>query len=122
MQTEDGRVFTVEVSCSNVTNSEGTIVGRMASFVDITEQKRLDQERDQLIQRLQDALSKIRVLRGLIPICASCKSVRDDKGFWHKVEKYIRDHSDAQLTHGLCPDCVRKLYPELHERGRSAHS
>ncbi len=119
VQTEDGRVFTVEVSCSNVTNSGGTIVGRMASFVDITHHKQLDQEREQLIQRLQDALSKIKVLRGLIPICASCKSIRDDKGFWHKVEEYIRGHSDAQLTHGVCPTCARKLYPELYESGRS---
>jgi len=61
VQTDDGRVFTVEVSCSNVTNSEGTIVGRMASFVDITKHKQLDQEREQLIQRLQDALGKIKV-------------------------------------------------------------
>jgi PAS domain S-box-containing protein len=115
VQTEDGRLFIVEVSCSNVTNSERTIVGKMASFVDITKHKQLDQEREQLIQRLQDALSKIKVLRGLIPICASCKSVRDDKGYWHKVEEYIRDHSDAQLTHGVCPTCAKKLYPELYE-------
>jgi len=115
VQTEDGRVFTVEVACSNVTISEGTIVGRMASFVDITKHKQLDQEREQLIQRLQDALNKIKVLRGLIPICASCKSIRDDKGFWHKVEEYIRDHSDAQLTHGVCPACARKLYPEFYK-------
>jgi len=115
VQTKDGRVFTVEVSCSNVTNSDGTIVGRMASFVDITKHKQLDQEREQLIQRLQDALSKIKVLRGLIPICASCKSIRDDKGYWHKVEEYIRDHSEAQLTHGVCPACARKLYPEFYK-------
>lgn len=115
VQTKDSRVFTVEVSCSNVTNSDGTIVGRMASFVDITKHKQLDQEREQLIQRLQDALSKIKVLRGLIPICASCKSIRDDKGYWHKVEEYIRDHSEAQLTHGVCPACARKLYPEFYK-------
>jgi PAS domain S-box-containing protein len=115
VQTEDGRLFIVEVSCSNVTNSEGTIVGKMASFVDITKHKQLDQEREQLIQRLQDALSKIKVLRGLIPICASCKSIRDDKGYWHKVEEYIRDHSDAQLSHGVCPTCAKKFYPELYE-------
>jgi PAS domain S-box-containing protein len=115
VQTQDGRLFIVEVSCSNVTNSEGTIVGKMASFVDITKHKQLDQEREQLIQRLQDALSKIKVLRGLIPICASCKSIRDDKGYWHKVEEYIRDHSDAQLSHGVCPTCAKKLYPELYE-------
>jgi PAS domain S-box-containing protein len=119
VQTEDGRLFIVEVSCSNVTNSDGTIVGRMASFVDITKHKQLDQEREQLIQRLQDALTKIKVLRGLIPICASCKSIRDDKGYWHKVEEYIRDHSEAQLTHGVCPACARKLYPEFYKADKT---
>ena len=62
------------------------------------------------------ALERIRTLRGLVPICASCKKIRDDKGFWHQVEVYIRDHSDAELSHSLCPDCAKQLYPGYANR------
>lgn len=113
---KDGTTFHVEVSSSNVTNSEGNIVGRMASFVDITERKRTEMERENLVSKLQTALERIRTLRGLVPICASCKKIRDDKGFWHQVEVYIRDHSDAELSHSLCPDCAKQLYPGYANR------
>jgi len=62
--------------------------------------------REKLINELQEALAKIRTLKGLIPICASCKKVRDDKGYWQQVEVYIRDHSEAEFTHGICPGCL----------------
>jgi hypothetical protein len=71
--------------------------------------------REKLINELQDALAKIRTLKGLIPICASCKKVRNDKGFWEQVEVYIKDHSEAEFTHGICPDCFKKLYPKQYE-------
>lgn len=57
-------------------------------------------------------MAQIRVLDGLLPICASCKRIRDDDGSWHQVEVYVRDHSDAEFSHSLCPDCLTKLYPE----------
>ena len=63
-------------------------------------------------RELEDALQKVKVLRGLIPICSSCKKIRDDKGYWSEVEVYIRDHSDLDFSHGLCPDCLKKLYPD----------
>lgn len=62
---------------------------------------------------LKKALEDIRTLRGIIPICANCKQVRDDKGYWNQVEVYIRDHSDAKFSHGICPDCMKKLYPDF---------
>lgn len=62
---------------------------------------------------LEAAFNEIRQLRGIIPICASCKKIRDDAGFWQQVEVYISNHSEARFSHGLCPDCVKKLYPEL---------
>ena len=71
-----------------------------------------ERERDRLIQELQQALANIKVLRGLLPICSHCKKIRDDKGYWKQVEIYIREHSEAEFSHGLCPDCVRILYPE----------
>ncbi len=61
---------------------------------------------------LKKAREEIKSLRGIIPICASCKKIRDDKGYWNQLESYIRKHSDADFTHSLCPDCMRKLYPE----------
>lgn len=62
---------------------------------------------------LQEALDNIKTLRGLIPICASCKKIRDDDGFWQQVEAYISEHSQAQFSHSLCPECAKKLYPEI---------
>ena len=63
--------------------------------------------------RVAEAVARVKVLSGLLPICASCKKVRDDKGYWNQIETYIRDHSDTQFSHSLCPDCVRKLYPNF---------
>jgi PAS domain S-box-containing protein len=80
---------------------------------DITERKRIEEEREHLIKDLQEALADVKTLRGLVPICANCKQIRDDKGFWMQVESYIQKHSQARFSHGICPDCMRKLYPEF---------
>ena len=77
---------------------------------DITKRKRIEGERERLIHELQDALANIKRLRGLLPICASCKKIRDDKGYWNDLEAYILEHSEAEFTHGFCPDCMKKLY------------
>lgn len=91
----------------------------LARFKDMMELRRLNaelqqryKERDKLVQELQAALAKVKTLSGLLPICASCKKIRDDQGYWNQIEVYIRDHSEAEFTHGLCPDCARKHYPE----------
>jgi len=65
---------------------------------------------------LQEALDKVKTLSGLIPICANCKKIRDDDGFWHQLEAYIHEHSDADFTHGICPECARALYPEIFKK------
>ncbi|MBI4776216.1 MAG: hypothetical protein HY788_18895 [Deltaproteobacteria bacterium] len=62
---------------------------------------------------LEKAFAEIKQLRGIIPICSSCKKIRDDEGYWHMVEEYIQNHSDAQFSHGICPECFEKVYPEL---------
>jgi DNA-binding NtrC family response regulator len=69
-------------------------------------------EKERLIAELQDAVAQIKTLSGLLPICANCKNIRNDKGYWERIESYIGKHSDAEFTHGICPDCMRKLYPE----------
>jgi hypothetical protein len=63
---------------------------------------------------LETALAEVKKLSGFLPICASCKKIRDDKGYWSQIEEYIRDRSEAQFSHSICPDCARKLYPELY--------
>jgi hypothetical protein len=68
-----------------------------------------------LIRELQEALSKVKTLSGLLPICASCKKIRDDKGYWNQIETYIGAHSEAEFSHGICPDCLIKLYPGLYK-------
>ncbi len=73
-------------------------------------------ERDKLIVELTDTLKRIKQLRGLIPICSHCKKIRDDKGYWNQLEAYIRDHSEAEFSHGICPECARILYPELYKK------
>lgn len=77
-------------------------------------------EREKLIGSLRQAFEQIKTLKGFIPICASCKNVRDDKGFWHQVESYIRDHSEAEFSHGICPECAMKLYPEFVKKRQQA--
>ena len=88
----------------------------LVSLHDITERKWAEAERERLIVELQDALDKIRTLKGLLPICASCKKIRDDQGYWQEVEVYVSSHTDADFTHGICPDCAEKLYPDFFSR------
>ena len=81
----------------------------------VEREKHILAEREKLIGELQEALAKIKSLRGLIPICASCKKIRDDRGYWTQLEVYIRDHSEAEFSHSICSDCMQKLYPEFLE-------
>jgi PAS domain S-box-containing protein len=80
---------------------------------DISERKKAEEDRERLIAELQEAFSKIKTLSGMFPICAHCKKIRDDRGYWNQIESYIREHSEAEFTHGICPDCLKKLYPEM---------
>lgn len=75
--------------------------------------KKAEEDKTKLIYDLQQTIKEIKTLQGIIPICASCKNIRDDKGFWNRVESYIKKHSDVKFSHGICPDCAKKLYPDL---------
>ena len=79
------------------------------------ERERLLEEREQLIQECQEALVTVKRLSGLLPICASCKRIRNDRGYWQQIEQYLNEHSEATFSHGLCPECARRLYPDLFE-------
>jgi len=73
--------------------------------------KQSELERDRLIAELQDTLAQVKTLSGLLPICAACKKIRDDQGYWQQVEVYIREHSEVSFSHGMCPDCFKEWYP-----------
>ena len=77
--------------------------------------QRAEREREKLIEELQEALASVKTLRGLLPICSSCKKVRDDRGYWNQIESYVHAHSEAAFSHSICPDCEKKLYSELSE-------
>ena len=113
VEKKNGDKFIVEVSASSVTSVSGKMVGRMASFIDITRRKEIEADREKLIKKLQDALDQIKTLKGIIPICASCKKIRDDEGYWNEIESYILKHSEADFSHGICPECAKKLYGNL---------
>jgi PAS domain S-box-containing protein len=79
---------------------------------DITESKVVEEERERMVQKLTEALAKVKTLSGLLPVCAWCKNVRNDEGYWQRIEAYVAEHSDARFTHGMCPDCMAKHFPE----------
>ncbi len=92
---------------------EKRVVRFYAAAQDITDRKQAYEEREVLIGDLQDALTKVKTLSGLLPICSSCKKIRDDEGYWTAVEVYLLERSDAQFSHGLCPHCAHELYPDV---------
>ncbi len=112
LRRKGGDAFTGLVSLSVLKDSKGEINGMIGYTLDITKQKTAEQEREQLILQLQEAIAKIKTLNGLIPICSSCKKIRDDKGYWNILESYIQEHSDAQFSHSMCPECSEELYGE----------
>lgn len=77
---------------------------------------------DQKIEELEDALEQIHTLQGILPICSCCKKIRDDQGYWQQVEVYIRKHSRAQFSHGICPDCMKTYYPDIDPEASGKHT
>jgi PAS domain S-box-containing protein len=108
----DGRRTPVEMTITPLTASGEKLYLTIAR--NISERKQAEEERERLIVDLQEALGKVKILSGLLPICASCKRIRDDAGYWTQVEVYIRDHTDVQFSHGICPECAKKLYPDFY--------
>jgi hypothetical protein len=85
---------------------DNVIEGAVINFVDITETRRTR-------EALQKAFDQIKTLHGIVPICAHCKKIRDDQGYWNQVGVYVRDHTEAKFSHSLCPDCMKKLFPDF---------
>ena len=113
--TAEGKTITLLTSKIPLRSSTGEINGVLGTYIDITERKNIEKEREKLIHDLQNALAEIKTLSGLVPICSYCKKVRDDKGYWNKIESYIHKHSDAEFSHGICPECAEKYLPDFDD-------
>jgi hypothetical protein len=90
----------------------GSIHGVIGMAIDITRRVKAEKDRERLIGELRDALDRVKLLSGLIPICMHCKDVRNDGGYWEQVETYVRAHSAAEFTHAICPDCMKRSLEE----------
>jgi hypothetical protein len=109
----DSRTFWVKDQAEIETAPEDRICISNGCLTLISKEMEIEAERERLVLELQEALSKVKQLSGLLPICASCKKIRDDQGYWNQIEEYIRKHTEVNFSHSLCPLCVEKLYPEL---------
>jgi hypothetical protein len=110
----DGPWHIFEIVAQNLLQNEA-VKGIVINFHDITARRQAEKERETLIVELKDAMSKIKTLSGMLPICSSCKKIRDDKGYWNQIESYIKRHSEAEFSHGICPECAKIFYPEHYK-------
>jgi hypothetical protein len=108
---KNGDIIPVAVTVSPIRNTTGEIIGASSIARDLSRQRQAEAERQLLIQELMAASRQVRTLTGLLPICATCKRVRDDKGYWQQVETYVEKHSEVTFSHSICPDCA-----EAYER------
>lgn len=112
MKRKNGDIFFVEGQSSIVLDAEDIPTRVRTTIRDISQRKLLEEERGKLIQQLQSTLQQVENLEGLLPLCASCKRIRDRHGQWHELETYIESHSEAEFSDGICPDCLKKNYPD----------
>ncbi|MEK6743128.1 MAG: PAS domain S-box protein [Nitrospirota bacterium] len=114
----DGAFLPVSYIAAPIRNG-ATVVAAVIAFQDITMRQMIEEERERLIGELKEALENVKKLEGMLPICSSCKRIRDDKGGWNQLEVYIHEHSNAEFSHGICPDCAVKLYPDYFKKDRA---
>jgi PAS domain S-box-containing protein len=109
--TVTGNILTqMRANFSPAFNSDGEVSGVIGIFEDITDRQLVEKNMQGLIRELQNALAKVKEMGGLLPICASCKRIRDENGVWNAMECYLRDHYNITFSHGMCPECVKKMY------------
>jgi len=116
---KDGEAVDVSLTISPIEDATGKIIGISKIARDISERQRAKEELERLVSDLTDALAQVKALRGLLPICASCKKIRSDENYWDNIETYIEKHTEASFSHGICPACMQKLYgyqPEMEEK------
>jgi hypothetical protein len=108
----DGSRKTILNSALPLRDAAGQITGAIIINQDITDRRRSELEREHLVKKLQAAMAQVHTLSGLLPICATCKKIRDDAGRWRSVEAYVEDRSTVQFSHSICPDCMSRIYPD----------
>lgn len=113
---DNGQPVIVSANIQFFHDNAGNILGIEGVYSDITDRIQAEKEREKLIRELQKALKEVKTLSSLLPICASCKKIRTDEGYWTQIEVYIKDHLDVEFSHGICDDCLKKLYPDLYEK------
>lgn len=113
MLDRQGQAHHILWNCTRLEDSQGQALGLVISGLDISGRIKFAKEREELIESLQDALTHVKTLSGLLPICSHCKKIRDDSGYWRQIEQYVETHSQAEFSHGLCPQCAHQLYPEI---------
>ena len=113
---KDGQEIQVEAQWRLVWGEDGRLLGFQGVTRDITARKRMEVEREGLIQSLTQALADVKQLSGMLPICSSCKKIRDDHGYWSQIETYLSEHTEATFTHGVCPDCAQRFREEIQAR------
>ena len=112
---KDGSHVPVFTTVSPVKDTDGRIIGASSIACDITERKREEVERLELIRELTNALQHVKTLKGLLPICSCCKKIRNDRGYWQSVEIYVQNHSEAEFSHSICPECLAREYSKVVE-------
>ena len=110
---KDGKLIDVSLAISPIRDAHGRLTGASAISRDITDAVAIETERNRLITELQEALAEVKTLRGILPICMHCKKIRDDGGAWTQLELYIREHTHAEFSHGICGACADKMYEEI---------
>jgi PAS domain S-box-containing protein len=116
---KSGKIIPVAVTISPIRDVAGEIIGASSIARDLSRIKQAEYERRSLIQELKASAQQVRVLRGLLPICATCKRVRDDEGYWQQVEAFIARHSEITFTHGVCPDCAKQTEHQFEQGEKS---
>jgi len=112
----DGNEGTILTSKVPLKDNDGKVFGILGICTDITERKKMENDNSALIRDLKVAIAEVKTLHGLLPICSSCKKIRDDDGYWQQIESYISQNSDIKFSHGICQDCSKKLYPDYVDK------
>lgn len=112
-RTKQGADVRTLVSATAILNEDKQFVGSFGMITDISVLKDTEEKLQETIIQLRSAVKQIKTLRGIVPICMHCKNIRDDQGFWKQVEEYVREHTEAEFSHGICPDCLRTVYPDV---------
>lgn len=110
-RTSGGGSIDVEINMVLMRDDSGDVTGSVSSIRDVSERREHERRREALLVDLQRAMETVKQLKGLLPICSECKKIRDDRGYWQRIDQYIAEHSEADFTHSICPECARKLYP-----------